>query len=71
MPGITIKEISDQTRDSKLDHSTQIGQRDENRLVFGPDCDNPCFLNKEECKHPWHKMELNKVGEYVAFPSSW
>jgi hypothetical protein len=28
---------------------------DENRLVFEPDYDDPCFINKAECNHVYHR----------------
>ena len=47
---------------------------DNNGLVFAPDCDGTCFPNhwsQAKCDHTHHSVSLNKVGEYVAFPSMW
>jgi hypothetical protein len=46
---------------------------DNNGLVFAPECDGPCFPNyrQAKCNHSHHSVSLNKVGEYVAFPSMW
>jgi hypothetical protein len=57
--------------DCKPYQPMHTGGGDELGPVFGPNCDDPCFLNKEECNHTWCKVELNNVGEYAVFPSSW
>jgi hypothetical protein len=44
---------------------------DENGLLFKPDCNDLCFINKAECNHLKHQVKLNKVGEYVAFSLMW
>ena len=45
--------------------------RDNNGLFFAPDCNDLCFLRDRECNHNHRQASLNKVGEYVVFPSMW
>jgi hypothetical protein len=44
---------------------------DKNGLVFGPHCEDKCFLNKAECNHVFKQVKLNNIGKKVAFPSMW
>ena len=42
-----------------------------NGLTFAPRCDGQCFIQQAECDHTIQFATLNKVGEYVVFPSMW
>ncbi len=68
MAGVTIKEKTNLTQQSKLGQTTES---DENGLLFALDCNDPCFINKAEYNHLIHQVELNKVEEYAVFPSMW
>ncbi len=46
-------------------------RHDNNGLFFVPECTCQCFANDEECNHDNIQVDLNKLGDYVAFPSLW
>ena len=49
-------------------HSMQ----DENGISFAPSCESKCFIRDKRCAHEdLFRVELNKVGQYVVFPSVW
>ncbi len=43
-----------------------------NGLRFTPSCDSKCFIGDKRCAHTdFFRVELNNVGDYVAFPTVW
>ena len=47
-------------------------KKDNNGLVFAPSCNGPCFLRQAECDHrDCQEVTLNRVGDYIVFPSMW
>ena len=58
--GVSMDSLSPWTRDT-----------DNNGLFFAPKCNDLCFLREVECNHNHHQVSLNKVGQYVGFPSMW
>jgi hypothetical protein len=54
----------------KKDITATVGC-DGNGLRFALKCDVPCFYRKKECDHQWNKGALDKVGNYIVFPSRW
>jgi hypothetical protein len=47
-------------------------KRDINGLRFAPSCIAKCFIGDKICAHKnWFNVELNHVGDNVAFPTVW
>jgi hypothetical protein len=52
--------------------TTASSNKDVNGLRFAPSCDTKCFIGEERCAHEdYFRVELNNVGDYVAFPAVW
>ena len=67
----TDSSSSDSSQESIHSLSPWFPKKDNNGLIFAPDCDDLCFLRKAECDHVVHEVTLNIVGGYVVFPSIW
>ena len=45
--------------------------KDDNGVILAPSCVTGCYLQGRACNHGMIKLQLNKVGDYVVFPSLW
>ncbi len=43
----------------------------DNGVIVAPSCVIGCYLQGHPCNHETSKLQLNKCGDYVVFPSSW
>ncbi len=46
-------------------------KKDDNGVILAPSCVTGCYVQGRACNHDKIKLQLNKVGDYVVFPSLW